>query len=187
MAFVTSTVLAIASAVTAVVGTAASIQAQKRAAGNARDAAAKADLAAGEQKAALAQQAADERRQQIREERVKRARVLQASENTGASDSSGEIGALGGLSTNLSTNIGVNAGGVARGARLGQINQGIANDNFAMQSNLGAAKNAAALTGMAGSIFQGVGGFQAGKKLPGALEQDGLSRSLFQGNAGIAD
>lgn len=186
MAFVTSTVLAIAAAATAVVGTAASIQAQKKAGANARDAAAKADLAAGEQKAQQAEAAANERRQQIREERVKRARILQSAENTGTSDSSGEVGALGGLSTNLNTNVGLNAGAVARGARLSTINQGIANDNFAMQRNMGRSKNMSTLASVGGSIFSAAGGFSAFKT--GTVPQEtGLERSIFSGTSGIAD
>lgn len=63
-----------------------------------------------EQKAVNAQQSAEERRRQIREERVKRARILQASEGTGVSDSSGVAGGTGGIATAMQSNIGQNLG-----------------------------------------------------------------------------
>lgn len=63
-----------------------------------------------EQQAVNAAQAAQERRQQIREERIRRARILQASENTGVTESSGEAGAVGALATQLQGNVGFNLG-----------------------------------------------------------------------------
>lgn len=63
-----------------------------------------------EQEAVNAARAAQERRQQIREERIRRARIIQSSSNTGVSGSSGESGAVGGLSTQLQSNVGFNLG-----------------------------------------------------------------------------
>ena len=63
-----------------------------------------------EQDAANASQAAAEKRRQIREERVKRARVLQSATSTGTTGSSGETGAVAGLSTQLGANLGANLG-----------------------------------------------------------------------------
>jgi hypothetical protein len=99
-----------------IAGTAASIDAQ-------RDAKKSQRAAANEQRAQNASQAAKERRQQIREERIKRARVLQASENTGVQSSSGELGAVAGLSTNLSSNIGTNLGSLQTAQQISLFEQ----------------------------------------------------------------
>lgn len=45
------------------------------------------------------------RRQQIREERIRRSQIIQASENTGVSLSSGEIGSVGALGTSTEANL----------------------------------------------------------------------------------
>lgn len=55
--------------------------------------------------AAAENQAAAARRRAIREERVRRARILQSAETGGATGSSGAIGATGILSTNLGSTI----------------------------------------------------------------------------------
>lgn len=52
----------------------------------------------------------ESRRQRIREERVRRAQIIAASENQGTSGSSGVIGATGALSSNLSGLIGSSLG-----------------------------------------------------------------------------
>lgn len=49
-------------------------------------------------------EAANSRRRAIREARVRRAMILQSSENMGASNSSGELGAIGVIGTNLGSN-----------------------------------------------------------------------------------
>lgn len=46
-------------------------------------------------------EAAEQRRQLLREERIRRARLRQGSENAGAGGSSGELGALGAITTNV--------------------------------------------------------------------------------------
>jgi coproporphyrinogen III oxidase-like Fe-S oxidoreductase len=79
-----------------------------------------------EQNASNRAQQLEEQRRQIREERVKRARILQSSENTGVADSSGETGAIGGLSTQLSTNMAFNAGAAQRASNIGQFQQNAA-------------------------------------------------------------
>ncbi len=63
-----------------------------------------------EQQAINASKAAQERRQQIREERIRRAQIIQASENTGTTASSGQIGAVGSAATQFSGNVGFNLG-----------------------------------------------------------------------------
>lgn len=89
--------------------------------------------ARGEQKAQQAQQAAQERRQQIREERIRRARIIQSGENTGTSESSGEFGAIGSLSTQLGSNIGFNLGQIASSQRQSDLLQESA--NFKLKSD----------------------------------------------------
>lgn len=84
----------------------------------------KAQRAAGnEQRAQNASQAARERRQQIREERIKRARIMQASENTGVQSSSGELGAVAGLGTNLASNVGANLGALQTAQQISLFEQ----------------------------------------------------------------
>lgn len=76
-----------------------------------------------EQRAANAAESARERRMQLREERVRKARVMQAAVNTGTEDSSGELGALGALSTQLATNIGTNLGRIQTADNLSIFSQ----------------------------------------------------------------
>lgn len=66
--------------------------------------------AASEQRAQNKSDAMREHRNQIREERVRQAAILQASQAAGTSASSGEIGAIGSLTTTLESNIGTNLG-----------------------------------------------------------------------------
>lgn len=88
----------------------------------------------GEQNALNAQKQAQERRAQVREERVRRGKILQSAENTGASDSSGALGAVGALSTNLSSNLGANLGMAAAGQRIGEYAQNAADFDLAAQN-----------------------------------------------------
>jgi len=109
-----------------------------------------------EQKAALAAQAAQERRQQIREERVRRARIIQAGENTGTSDSSGELGALGSLSTQLGTNIGFNLGQLSSANRRSDLLQSGAdfmNESRAFLNNAQYGQQAASIFSTLGGAF----------------------------------
>src|SRR5690606_9104730 len=112
-----------------------------------------------EQEAQNAKAASDERRQQLREERVRRGRVMQSAANTGVAGSSGELGALGALATNLNTNIGANLGmlqsaqnisGYSQNAAtaMGQANQAGANASLWNQ-----------VSGIGSSIFSAGGGF----------------------------
>lgn len=68
------------------------------------------DKVRAEQKAGNKAESMRERRMQIREERIRRAALLQSSEASGTTGSSGEIGSLGALATNLSSNVGMNLG-----------------------------------------------------------------------------
>lgn len=105
-----------------------------------------------EQEAMNAARAAQERRQQIREERIRRARILQASENTGVTESSGQLGAEGGLATQLSGNVGFNRGQIRSAGLISDF-----------QQNAQDAADTANLWGqvgqLSGSIFSATGGF----------------------------
>ena len=170
MAIATSTILGIVGAATAVVGTAQGMAARKDAKASAQQSAEAQRAAQAEAKAGQAEAAAVERRQQIREERVRRARIIQGAENTGTTDSSGAEGALGALSTNLSTNLGLNAAAIQRGGRIGALNQQAADFDFQRQSSLGDAQNADQIAGLGMKAFQGAGGFSI-FKIPGTTKQ----------------
>lgn len=143
------TIVAIASLA---VGTASYVE-QKN---SAEDAQAAQQKAQSVQKGVQAAQAATERRNQIREERVRRARLMQASQNTGTVSSSGEMGAIGGLSTQLGTNIGTNLAMKAAGQEISLYNQQASDAMFSAQQ-------AGQLFSLAGSVF----GATAGKAVSG--------------------
>lgn len=105
-----------------------------------------------EQMALNASRAAQERRQQIREERVRRARVLQASENTGTTESSGQMGAVGNLATQLQTNIGFNLAQIRGAERISGFQQ-------EAQDAMDEANMWRQVQQLGGSIFQAAGGF----------------------------
>lgn len=107
-----------------------------------------------EEKAANAARAAQERRQQIREERVKRARLIQASVNTGVADSSGALGAQGSLNTQLASNLGFNAGLQANADRASTYLQNAANYGADAQSAANKAEVWGQMRGLSMSIFQ---------------------------------
>ena len=111
-----------------------------------------------EQKAANVSAAAAERRQQIREARVRRARIMQGAANTGTMGSSSAFGALGGISTNLGSNIGANLGSIQTANNLTDLGQTAA--DFGTQANLANIKgqNATSMFQLSSSIFSGVGG-----------------------------
>lgn len=99
MALATSTIIAIA-AVAVAAGT-AYVSAENAA--DARDAQKKAQQVSKAEADAARQ---SQIRQQVRQERVKRAQILQASENTGVSMSSGALGASSVLGTQTDSNVG---------------------------------------------------------------------------------
>ncbi len=147
MAAITTTILAVASLAVAV-------DSSQKAEGARRDADAQGRIIQSEQKANNAAALAQGRRKSLREERVRRGRILQASEASGVEGSSGEFGALGALGTNLATGIGANVGAAASGERTGN----------AMQSQADArskARSADQMFNFSSSIFQSVGGFGA--------------------------
>lgn len=125
--------------------------------------------AKAEQGAINAQQQAQERRNQIREERVRRAKIIQSSENTGTSYSSGELGATGGLSTQLGNNIGQNVGRAAAGERIGQFNQNAADWQLNAQNASSDAQSAGGMFQLATSAFSSAGGFGTLKSAYGRM------------------
>lgn len=81
--------------------------------------------------------AAREKRQQIRDARIRRARVMQAASNTGTSDSSGELGAINALSTQFAANIATNLGKIQTAENVSLFSQQAADaaaDQFSAQS-----------------------------------------------------
>lgn len=151
--------IAAASLAVTAFGTAKSIESQKDARRDARRAADEQRKIQQEQVASNAQAAAQERRQQIREERVRRAKIIQASMNTGVSGGSGEAGAVSGLATNLSSNLGANLGAIERGQRTSIFAQNAADFSFSAQQNSQRAGAWAQYAGMGMSIFSAAGGF----------------------------
>lgn len=139
--------------IVAAAGAVASYSAQQDAKQAAQRSAEEQRKAQAEQKAQAAQKSAMERRQQIREERVKRARVLQSAQNTGVSGSSGEIGAIGALSTNLGNNIGINIGREASNNRASIFAQNAADFNFESASASQSAGMYSQLSGIGMNIF----------------------------------
>lgn len=94
-------------------------------------------------------QGIESRRQRIREQRVRRAQIIAASENQGVSASSGAVGAVGALSTNLAGLIGNSLGESRANAGINRSNQRAA-DATASANMIGAWTN---------TIQQGIGGF----------------------------
>lgn len=121
-----STIVAVGALAVAAGGTYMSYQ-QSQAANSARkDAAREQTNIRSEQAAQNAQQAQIERRQQAKEERVRRARITQGAVNTGTNQSSGMLGSIGNLATNLSSNLGINQGALASGGRISMFSQNAA-------------------------------------------------------------
>lgn len=137
----------------------ASAQAEAR--GQQERANAEQSKARDEQKAAQAAQAAAERRQQLREERVKRAKLMQSGANQGTSMSSGESGAAGSLSTQLNSNIGFNLGQQQAGSNISDLNQNAADYLSSANNSISQANQWGNMSNLSLSIFDKVGGFNA--------------------------
>lgn len=79
--------------------------------------------------------ARENRRQLMREERIRRARILQSSSNSGASGSSGEAGALGAITTNVDSQVAASRGESAANTGINFQNQRATDfDNKARQA-----------------------------------------------------
>lgn len=156
-----STIIAAVSLVSGFVSAQNQADAQDEARRNQENANAEQRKARDEQKAAQAAQSAAERRTQIREERVKRARLLQSSANTGVTGSSGEAGAAGGLSTQLGTNIGFNLGQQQAASNISAAGQNAADFLSSANSNIVEANQWGQVAGLSMNIFDKAGGFNS--------------------------
>lgn len=154
------TAIAVASAIAGGVSAYSGIQSRKEAAANYSAQADEQRKAQSEQSALNFQQQAQERRNQVREERVRRAKILQASENGGTAGSSGEYGAIDSLATQLSSNLGINAGRAQAGANIGGYLQNAADFGLAAQQAVSGAQTADSLFNLAGNIFTASGGYK---------------------------
>lgn len=169
-----SGVAAVIGAIAAVAGTTTAIVNGNKARADARAANQKAEQAANETKAQNAQDKANAARAQYREERVKRARIINSATNTGTQDSSGELGALGTLSTAFSVNQGAIEGGYQRGQTIGGLQQDAANSLFAANQSQGKASQGQQLAGLGASLFSfGLGQMKASAKVAGTTPQQG--------------
>lgn len=165
-----STIAAVAG-LTLAAGSALASYTQGRAAQRSQDRAEEqAAKAQAEQSAANASQAAAERRQQIRQERVRRGALLNASANTGTSGSSGEAGGLGSLSTQLGSNLGAAQGGYMRGQRIGMFNQQSADSMGTARRRQGQSSLYGQVAGVGANIFSAAGGW----------DNPGLNRLVFR-------
>lgn len=165
-------VLAAVAAVAAVGSAGAGIIAgnQQRAAG--RHAADLQRQAQSEQAAQNTAKAAAERRQQVRDERIRIARIDQSAANTGTTGSSGELGATSSIATQTSNNVGINLGAIQAGNNISALNQQAADSIFQGQQ---AASTAQDFGSIFGAVQQGATAFgQAAystKKIPGTATE----------------
>lgn len=173
----------IVGATSAVVGAVEGIKARNDAKDAAGRAAEEQRKARAEQAAGNAATAAAEKRQQIREERVRRARILQGAENTGVEGSSGEMGAIGSLSTQLGANLGFNLGAIQRAENIGVFNQNAANAGTDLQNAQINASNADSLFGIGASLFSKAGGSISG----GSIFQRDPVAEFIKGTRGSGD
>lgn len=112
-----------------------------------------------EQKASQAAQSAAERRTQLREERLKRARLIQSGENTGVTGSSGVAGATGNLNTQLQSNIGFNVGQERSAGAISAASQNSADFLSSANNSMVEANQWGQAAGMGMNIFSKAGGF----------------------------
>ena len=153
-----STIIAVGALAVGGVAAYQGYEARKEQAAYNKQAAQEQKKARSEEKALNYQAQAAERRAQIREERVRRARILQAAENSGSSGSSGEIGALGGMATQLAANIGMNLGRAQGGDMISGYLQNAADFSNSAQQAAFSAQNADSLFSLSSSIFSAAGG-----------------------------
>lgn len=119
---------------------------------NAASAAARAEREAREIQTARQETIGSEsRRQSIRQERIRRAMIIASSENSGTSSSSGQIGAVGALSTNLSGLISSSLGESRANAAI----------NSRLQRSADLTSSANSIGAWSNTIQQGLAGFQS--------------------------
>lgn len=127
------------------------------------------------------------RRQQIREERVRRGQIEQASQNTGVASSSGESGSLGALSTITAGNIASSFQADRTSDRLFSLSQDVAGAQSraatagAVGQLAGAAYN---MSGGATSIFDA---FTGTSGVSGSVNNQGQSAPLLNNKAFVSN
>ena len=94
------------------------------------------------------------RRQQIREERIRRAQIEQAAANQGAGGSSGEAGAISAIGSQVGSNI----ASISQGQKAAE---GIGNAMSAAAGSTQRAQVAQGVANLSGTIFQASGGFDS--------------------------
>lgn len=106
-----------------------------------------------------AAQANQSRRAQVREERVRRATVLQSAQNTGVSQSSGEIGATSALGSLIGGNLAAGSRQARSASGIGSLSQSAANaDQSGAQWG--------AIGNFAGSVFGAASSMGGGGEAP---------------------
>ena len=133
----------------------------KRAAGAQKEAS---DIAEAQRK----NEEMDQRRQQIRQQRIRAAQVEQGAANQGASDSSGELGSLSALSSNVASNLATMSGRSAAASGIYSANQRALNAPSAAQT--------AGAIGQIGGLAMNLAAPKAGEGLAN-LFSDGTSTS----------
>lgn len=97
---------------------------------------------------------AESRRQQIRQERVRRAEIMQRAETLGVGGASGEAGALGSLSTQTGASLAFQTG-------QGEAAKGISESLQKAADFKTSAANAGAAANLSSTIFTEAGGFES--------------------------
>lgn len=166
-------------------GVVGSISAQQNAKKESKRAAEDQRKIQSENRATAAQQRAQEQRTQVREERVRRARILQSAENGGVDGSSGEIGAVGALSTNLGNNLGINLGRAASADRSSIFAQSAADHTFEANKSMQEANMWGQASSIGKNIFMGQMGAGTGQSTPFSLA-DPIG-DLLRSNRGSGD
>lgn len=106
----------------------------------------------GSNQAQIEQQA--QRRQAVREERIRRAQILQASETSGTAGGSGETGSVGALGSLTASNLASSHSADRTSARLTSLGNRVASANQR-------ANTAGAVGSVAGTVFSNLGGTTA--------------------------
>jgi hypothetical protein len=128
--------------------------------------------AANEQRASNAQQAAAAARDQYRQDRIKRARIMQSADNSGVENGSGEFGALGSLQTQYATNQGDIQGQYDRGVRIGNDMSEANQTLFNAQQTAGQMQGLSSIFNTIGSVAGAAYGASAkSAKIPGTTSQ----------------
>lgn len=119
-----------------------------------------------------AAQRTQNRRQQVREERVRRAQIMQSSQNTGVSESSGELGATSALGTLISSNVATQARQQNSSDAIASWSQSAADSDMSAQQWTG-------IGNVAGSVFGVAAGARMNQQTPTKPAAVAPQRGLF--------